>query len=257
MRFARNAPRGGGRLRAPATLVLAAGLVAVYFGFQGGGLVADVSRSIEFRCNAIEYGLIPYEVTHPGAQLTDPYCQPQTEPPGGHEHARSDAGLAADAPTWLTPLTSTLMHGGLVQLLASVLFLLAFGPRLERRIGTARLAGVFVLAGLVSAAALVALAPNLPIATIGAAGAVSGVIGAHLALLPRTSLTPFELPALWLLGAWILVQVAVAQADAAQPVAGAGGDAAYLAPIAGLAVGLLPALGAITGVTAPRSARGT
>jgi membrane associated rhomboid family serine protease len=213
---------------ARATIVLAAALVAVYFGFQGGGLTPGVQREIEFRCNAVEYGLIPYEVTHPGAQLSDPYCQPQHEAEAaGHEHQRSDPGLMADAPTWLTPLTSMFMHGGLLHLGASVVLLLLFGPPLERRIGPWRLAGLFVAAGLATDAALVALAPDLPIATIGATGAVAGVIGAagRGALLPA-----------------VLLLLAIARLDAAQPAAGLGGDIAYVVPIAGLAVGLLLAL---------------
>jgi membrane associated rhomboid family serine protease len=252
MRSARNPRNGGGRLRAPATLVLAAAMVLVYFGFQGGGLTLGASRGIEFRCNAVEYGLIPYEVTHPGHQLTDPYCQPQPESllhsgetaaaEEGHDHPRSDAGIVADAPTWLTVATSTFMHGGVLPLAASVLFLVIFGPGLERRLGAARLLAVFLLAGLAAAATLVAVAPDLPIATIGSAGAVTGVIGAHLVLLRGARLTLFELPAPALLGAWILAQVAVANLDAGQPVAGAGGDIAYLAPAGGLIVGLLLAI---------------
>ena len=61
------------------TAVLALALVAVFFGLQRGAPTVAVTRGIEFRCNAIEYGLIPYEVTHPGTALTDPYCQPQPE----------------------------------------------------------------------------------------------------------------------------------------------------------------------------------
>jgi membrane associated rhomboid family serine protease len=198
---------------ARATIVLAAALVAVYFGFQGGGLTPGVQREIEFRCNAVEYGLIPYEVTHPGTQLGDPYCQ--------------HPGLTADAPTWLTPLTSMFMHGGLLHLGASVVLLLLFGPPLERRIGPWRLGGLFVAAGLATDAALVVLAPHLPIATIGATGPVAGVIGAagRGALLPA-----------------VLLLLAIARLDAAQPAAGLGGDIAYVVPIAGLAVGLLLAL---------------
>jgi membrane associated rhomboid family serine protease len=239
MPFARNPRSDGGRLRAPATIALAVALVVVYFGFQGGGLALGVQRGIEFRCNAVEYGLIPYEVTHPGAQLSDPFCQPQPGAEQGHDHARTDPGLVADAPTWLTVGTSMLMHGGLLPLIGSVVFLGLFGPTLERRVGSARLLAVFLLAGLLSSATLVALAPNLAIVTVGAAGAVTGVIGAHLVLFRGSRLTPFEIPAAALLGAWILVQVAVARLDAAQPVAGAGGDVAYLAAAGGLVVALL------------------
>jgi membrane associated rhomboid family serine protease len=148
------------------------------------------------------------------------------------------------------------MHGSALQLLASIAFLLAFGPRLERRSGPRRFLALFTAGGLVSAAALVALAPNLPIVTLGAAGAVSGVIGAHLALVPRAALTPFELPALGLLGAWIVAQAALAYADAAQPVAGAGGDIAYLAPAAALLAGRAMSLRASTGARSVRTASG-
>lgn len=234
----------GGRLLAPVTIVLAVAMLLVYFPFQHGELTLGASRGIEFRCNAVEYGLIPYEVTHSGKQLTDPFCQPQ---PGGgdeagHEHPRTDPGIVADTPTWLTVASSTFMHGGLLQLGGSVLFLLIFGPRLERRLGPAGYLAVFLLAGLATAGALIALAPDLPIATIGSTGAVAGVIGAHLVLVRGARLTPFELPASMLLAAWILLQVAVADLDAAQPVAGAGGDIAYLAPAGGLILGLLSAI---------------
>jgi membrane associated rhomboid family serine protease len=131
------------------------------------------------------------------------------------------------------------MHGGLLHLAASLLALLIFGPRLERRLGPARFLGLFLLAGLASAAALIAIAPNLPIATVGATGAVAGVIAAHLAWWPWSRLTPFELPAPVLAAAWVLLQLRASDIDAAQPVAGDGGDIAYLAPVAGLIVGLL------------------
>jgi membrane associated rhomboid family serine protease len=256
------------------TAVLATAMLLAYFGFQEGQLTLGTSRAIEFRCNAIEYGLIPYEITHPGAQLTDPYCQPQPEalmhageePAGGdeaHEHPRSDPGIVADAPAWLTPLTSMFMHGGLLQLGFSVLFLLIFGPRLERHLGRRRFLALFALAGLATAAALIGLSPDLPIATLGATGAVAGVMGAHLALLRGARLTWFELPATALLGVAILLQLAVAGADAAQPVAGSGGDVAYLAPATGLIVGLLvsvllaPARGCAQSSSVPAKRRTT
>jgi hypothetical protein len=139
------------------------------------------------------------------------------EPTAGeeaHEHPRSDPGIVADAPAWLTPLTSMFLHGGLLQLTGSVVLLLIFGSRLERRIGRPRFLALFALAGLATAAALIGLAPDLPIATLGATGAVAGVVGAHLALFRAARLTWFEVPAPALLGAAILLQLAVVDADA-------------------------------------------
>jgi membrane associated rhomboid family serine protease len=229
---------------------LAATLIVVYLGFQHGQLTLGVSRTVDFRCNAIEYGFIPYETTHAGTQLTDPYCQPQPESllhggekPGageaGHEHPRTDPGIVADAPTWLTPLTATFMHGGLLHLAGSALALLIFGPRLERRIGPLRFLALFLLGALATTGTLIVTAPNLPIATIGATGATATIIGGHLALWHRSPLTPFELPPLAVAAGWVLLQLAVADLDAAQPVAGAGGDVTYVAPAVGLLLGLL------------------
>ena len=222
------------------TAVLAFALVAVFLGFQRGAPTVSVTRAIEFRCNAIEYGLIPYELTHPRTPLTDPYCQPQ---PGAaedeHAHPRSDPGLTADAPAWATVVTSAFMHGSFLQLVASVLFLAFLGPPLERRLGRIRFLALYLLAGLAATATLIALAPNLPIVTLGATGSVAGVIGALVALEPRSRQTWFELPAGALLGVWLTAQLWLAGADAGQPVAGEGGDIAYLAPIGGLAAGVL------------------
>lgn len=225
-----------------ATAALVAANLLGFLVFQGGSPTLSAEAGIEFRCNAVEYGLIPYEVSHPGAQLSDPYCE---APPTGaheehaHEEPRSDPGLVADAPTALTVVTALLMHGSLLHVGLSVLFLWVIGGRLERSLGPLPLLGLYALGGAVSTAALVALAPDLPIATIGASGAVAALVGACLVRFPRESLTYFALPVPVLAGAWVGAQALIARLDLAQPVAGAGGDVAYVAPLAGLVAGML------------------
>lgn len=221
-----------------ATAALIAVNVLAFLVFQGGSPTLSAETGIEFRCNAVEYGLIPYEVTHPGEQLGDPYCQATPEEPGAaHHEPRSDPGLVADAPTALTIPTSVLMHGSLLHLGLNMLFLWIFASRLERRIGPWRLLGLYVLGAAATIATLIALAPYLPIATIGSAGAVAAVIGMCLVRFPRENLTFFALPVAVLAGAWFAAQLLVAQLDLAQPVAGDGGDVAYLAQLGGLLAG--------------------
>jgi membrane associated rhomboid family serine protease len=221
-----------------ATATLIAVNVLAFLVFQGGSPTLSAETGIEFRCNAVEYGLIPYEVTHPGEQLSDPYCQATPEEPGAaHHEPRSDPGLVADAPTALTIPTSVLMHGSLLYLGLNMLFLWIFGSRLERRIGPWRLLGLYVLGAAATVAALIALAPDLPIATIGSSGAVAAVIGACVVRFPRESLTFFAVPVAALAAAWVAAQLLVAQLDLAQPVAGDGGDVAYLAQLGGLLAG--------------------
>jgi membrane associated rhomboid family serine protease len=230
-----------------ATAALIAVGVLAYFVFQGGSPTLSAETGIEFRCNAVEYGLIPYEVTHPGEQLSDPYCQATPEDGAGahdehaHHEPRSDPGLVADAPTALTVVSAPLLHGSLLHLGLNMLFLWILGGRLERSIGALRLVGLYALGGAVSTATLIALAPDLPIATIGSSGAVAAVVGACLVRFPRESVGWFALPVPVLAGAWAGAEALIAQLDLAQPVAGAGGDVAYLAALGGLGAGLLAA----------------
>jgi membrane associated rhomboid family serine protease len=224
-------------VRVATTALIALGVLA-YLVFQGGSPTLSAETGIEFRCNAVEYGLIPYEVTHPGERLSDPYCQATPEEPGAaHHEPRSDPGLVADAPTALTMLTSVLMHGSLLHLGLNMLFLWIFGSRLERSIGPWRLLGLYVLGAAATSVTLIALAPDLPIATIGSSGAVAAVIGACVVRFPRESLTFFAVPVAALAAAWVAAQLLVAQLDLAQPVAGDGGDVAYLAQLGGLLAG--------------------
>jgi membrane associated rhomboid family serine protease len=212
-------------------------IVATVLGFA---LASAGESRLALRCHTVEYGLIPYELTHPGAQLTDPWCQAQ---PGDehaeHEHARSDPGLTADAPTWITPLTAPFVHGGIATLLATLLFLWALGSALERRLGAGRVLGLFAAGALASAAALAALAPDLPIVTVGGSGAVAALLGGCAVACRRARLTSLELPLGLVAAAWLAAQAWLWLADAAQPVAGSGGDVAYLAPAGGLLAGAL------------------
>ena len=231
-----------------ATSALIALCALAYFVFQGGSPTLPAETDIEFRCNAVEYGLIPYEVTHPGDQLPDPYCQEVAEVGGAasgeedHDDPRTDPGLVADAPTALTVFTAVVMHGSLLHLGLNMLFLWIFGSRLERNIGPWRVLGLFLAGALVSTATLVALAPDLPIAVVGSSGAVAALAGACLVRFRRENLTFFALPVGVLVGAWAATQLLIAQLDLAQPVAGDGGDVAYLAPVGGLVAGAALAL---------------
>jgi membrane associated rhomboid family serine protease len=204
-------------------------IVATVLGFA---LASAGESRLALRCHAVEYGLIPYELTHPGARLTDPWCQPQPgDEHAGHDHPRGDPGLTADAPTWATPLTAPFVHGSIAALVATLLFLWALGPALERRLGAARVLALFAAGALASAAALVALAPDLPIVTVGGSGAVAALVAGHAVACPRARLT--------VAAAWLAAQACLWLVDAAQPVAGIGGDVAYLAPAGGLLAGAL------------------
>jgi membrane associated rhomboid family serine protease len=215
------------------TVVLIVLNVGMYFFFQQGGLSIGEPSSPGYQANAIEYGAIPYEITHPGEQCTHPAAGP--------------AGCSKDpgqAPTWLTLLTSIFMHGGLLHLAGNMLFLWIFGNNVEDAMGRVKFTAFYLAGGLAATLAQVAFDPSSTVPSIGASGAVAAVLGAYALLYPRARvvtvvilivfITIVELPALLVLGLWFLLQLY----DAGQPVAGQGGGVAYFAHIGGFLFGL-------------------
>jgi membrane associated rhomboid family serine protease len=84
----------------------------------------------------------------------------------------------------LTPFTSMFLHGGWGHLLGNGLFLWVFGNNVEDSMGRLRFPIFYVLCGLIAAFAHLLVDPASPIPTVGASGAISGVLGAYLVLVP-------------------------------------------------------------------------
>jgi membrane associated rhomboid family serine protease len=216
--------------------VLTVGLILanllMYFGFQqglGGGEVFDE--------RVIDYGAIPYELTHLGE-----HCAV-----AGPELVCGE-NTPAGPSTFLTVLTSMFMHGGLLHLGGNMLFLWIFGNNIEDSMGRARFLVFYLLGGLAAVLAQTAIDPNAAVPTIGASGAVAAVLGGYALLYPRARVvtlvfiviffTIIQLPALLVLGIWFLLQALNGAAEVAQPV-GEGGGVAYFAHIGGFLFGLL------------------
>jgi membrane associated rhomboid family serine protease len=208
--------------------------IGMYFFFQHGDISLGEPSGRDYRENVVEYGSIPYEITHPGDQCV----APQAGPDGCTDR---DLDLA---PTWLTLLTSMFMHGGLFHLAGNMLFLWIFGNNIEDSMGRLKFIGFYLLGGLVATFAQTVIDTNSTVPSIGASGAVAAVLGGYALLYPRARvvtlviiivfITLIELPALLVLGLWFLFQLY----DASQPVAGDGGGVAYFAHIGGFVFGL-------------------
>jgi membrane associated rhomboid family serine protease len=128
-------------------------------------------------------------------------------------------GLGVTAlPVWLTLITSMFMHGGLAHLGGNMLYLWIFGDNIEDRLGHVRYFFFYLLCGIIASLTHVCtdyiFNENHLIPTLGASGAISGVLGGYLLLFPTRSVTVFfififiRVPAFIVLGAWILLQVA-------------------------------------------------
>jgi membrane associated rhomboid family serine protease len=146
-------------------------------------------------------------------------------------------------PIYLTLLSSMFMHGSWLHLGGNMLFLWIFGDNVEHRAGPFLYLLAYLAAGIVGSAAQILSAADSPIPSLGASGAISGVLGAYIVLYPRNRVTVFlfrfltQVPALVAIGMWIALQVVSSLADPT----GAGG-VAYLAHIGGFAAGALVGL---------------
>jgi membrane associated rhomboid family serine protease len=222
------------------TVVIIAACVFVYF-FVEGGLWELGDKGNE---KVLEYGAIPYEITHPGKECArvptgEIVCEGQ---PGV-------TGRAPDQPAWyITIFTSMFMHGGLLHLGGNMLFFWIFGNNIEDSMSRWRFALFYVLGGLVAVLGQVVTDPNAAVPTVGASGAIAAVLGAYAVLYPRARVvtlifiiiffTIVELPALVVLGLWFLIQLLYGASELGQPLGGSGG-VAYFAHIGGFVFGML------------------
>lgn len=189
-------------LRTPVvTIGLLVTLLAVWLLVQGaGGLLGGPYPLIASVCN---YGMVPAELL-------------KTRPVGFGVPVAPGVACVIDAEAInvLTPLTSMFLHGSWGHLLGNSLYLWVFGNNVEDSMGRGRFLAFYLICGLAAAAAHVVVEPNSPVPTVGASGAISGILGAYLLLYPRarvrTYFPPiflFRVPAWFVLIFWFLGQV--------------------------------------------------
>jgi membrane associated rhomboid family serine protease len=172
------------------------------------------------------YAAIPCEITGDG---------PCRTAPGG-------------PPTWATLFTAMFMHGSILHLGGNMLFLWIFGNNVEDSMGRVKFVAFYLLGGLAAFLAQTLVGTDSEIPTIGASGAVAGVLGGYLLIFPRARVvtvvfiifffTIIELPALLFLVIWFAQQALFGYFDLINPTA-EGGGVAYFAHIGGFVFGLL------------------
>ncbi|MBI2941178.1 MAG: rhomboid family intramembrane serine protease [Chloroflexi bacterium] len=195
------------------TLALLATNVAVF--------LFEVAVGPEARAAIIEtYGMTPGEVT--------------------------GSGGAGDGPlVWVTFVTSMFLHGGLLHILGNMVFLWVFGDNVESALGHLRYLLLYFLSGWGAAIIHVLTAPGSAVPSVGASGAIAGVLAAYLLYFPQAQirtlivLIPFititRLSALFLIGFWFVIQVFSGLAELG---AGEAGGIAYWAHVGGFLTGL-------------------
>jgi membrane associated rhomboid family serine protease len=216
--------------------------------------------------SSLEYGAIPYRITHPdtgdcavgaveeaqtGAFAAGVVC-PGT---GKYDRAvvigRQDPSAQPipinEAPWWETLFTSMFMHGGFLHIAGNMLFLWVFGNNIEDSLGRPLFVLFYVLAGLIAVYTQALIDPSSTAPTIGASGAIAGVLGAYALLFPQARVltliliiffvTLVEIPALILLAIWFILQFLPALGQVAVETGG-GQGVAYFAHVGGFLFGL-------------------
>jgi membrane associated rhomboid family serine protease len=117
----------------------------------------------------------------------------------------------------VTVFTSLFLHGNLIHLIGNMLFLLTFGEAVEDALGTWRFMLYYFFWGIVACATQILVDPTSATPTLGASGAIGGVLGCYFLLFPANKIeillyfTTFTLEAWKLLGLWFLWQILVPQ----------------------------------------------
>jgi len=194
---------------------------------QGMGTEPLLSRSI---CGL---GLIPGEVL-------------QTLPAGTRVGLGPEAAcVLGGTSSWYTVLTSMFLHGGWLHIVGNMWFLWIFGNNVEDAMGHARFVVFYLLGGLAAAALQMAAGPDSALPMVGASGAIGGVMGAYVVLYPRVRVhmliflgffvTTVAVPAIFMLGYWILVQFLSGLGSFGAE----GGGVAFWAHVGGFVTGAL------------------
>jgi membrane associated rhomboid family serine protease len=218
-------------IRTPwATIGILATMVATWLLVQGAGMDRELAFSV---CNL---GLVPGELT--GRALVG------TSVPISEQWA---CVVDSDPINWITPFSSMFLHGSWGHILGNALFFWVFGNNVEDVMGRARFVAFYLFCGLAAAGAHLLVDPASPVPTVGASGAISGVMGAYLMLFPRVRIRMFfwfliffrifAIPAWVVLGWWFAVQLFGGLPDIVSPNPEIAGGVAFWAHVGGFVAG--------------------
>jgi membrane associated rhomboid family serine protease len=157
-------------LRTPAATYVLLGLtIGTWLLVQGAGF-----DTVQLAASVCNYGLVPAELT-------------RTRPIGFTVPIGAGLGCSIDdqSVNALTPVLSMFLHGSWGHLLGNALFFWVFGNNVEDSMGRLRFVVFYLICGLAAAGTHMLVDPRSPVPTVGASGAISGILGAYLVLYPR------------------------------------------------------------------------
>ena len=184
------------------------------------------------------FSAVPKEITH-GIDLVGPQT---VALPDGTSAVIDEA--PGPNPIWLTLFTSMFMHGGWLHIGGNMLFLFIFGDNVERLLGWLKYAVFYLVCGLIASYAQILSNPESVLPSLGASGAISGVLAAYLVYFPQNRVRVLvgfrfvtQVPAIFMIGLWALLQFVNGIGSIA--VSEQTGGVAYWAHIGGFLAGLV------------------
>ncbi|HSM81560.1 MAG TPA: rhomboid family intramembrane serine protease [Nodosilinea sp.] len=205
----------------------------------------------------VTYGLIVlnialfiYELSLPTYGLTD-FFHGWALVPEEFSTSLTTGVSALNAEEWLTIVTSQFLHGGFLHLAGNMLYLWIFGNNVEDQMGHTRFLLFYLLCGVLANLAQWFFAMGSEVPSLGASGAIAGVMGAYIFRFPEVRILtlvplgpiplPLKIPALFYLGIWFVQQAFYGFASLGAPatIGMEGGGIAYWAHAGGFAIGAL------------------
>ena len=157
-----------------------------------------------------------------------------------------DRGSPNLAALFVPFFTSMFLHGSWLHVLGNMWFLWIFGDNIEDYLGHFKYLLFYLLSGLAAAVTQVILTPHTRVPTVGASGAIAGVLGAYFILYPKARVLTwfpifflFYLPAWVMLGYWFVVQFLSGTATSIAYSGNSSGGIAFWAHVGGFAAGLI------------------
>jgi membrane associated rhomboid family serine protease len=183
-----------------------------------------------------------YELGQPSEAALQSFIQAWGVVPREYTQA-TDLAPTIPLPFWTTLFTSMFLHGGWMHLFGNMLYLWIFGDNLEKVMGNARFLLFYLACGIAAGLAHIFFSGASDIPSVGASGAISGVLGGYLVLFPRNQIRVLTrggivgMPAIAVLGFWIVIQLISGIGSIANT--SDTGGIAYMAHIGGFVAGLV------------------
>jgi membrane associated rhomboid family serine protease len=158
-------------------------------------------------------------------------------------------GMIPDEFAWRSLLTSMFLHGGWMHVLGNMWFLWIFGDNVEDVLGHGKFLLFYLACGIAAGLAQVLIDPSSRVPTVGASGAIAGVMGAYIVKFPRSRIltlipiiiffTTVEVPAWLMLIYWFVLQLFQGLGSIGYSHISQGGGVAYMAHVGGFVTGAL------------------